>query len=149
MKVILLRDVKGQGQEGDLVNVSDGYARNYLFPRRLAGEATPDALKLHAQKEKARAIQIEKEKAEALSLAEKLKACKVNVLVKAGPGGRLFGSITNAEVAESLNAQFGISIDKHNVILDSPVKQCGEYQAKAKLGHGVSAEIQITVTSEQ
>jgi large subunit ribosomal protein L9 len=147
MKVILQADVKGQGKKGELINVSDGYARNYLFPRKLAAEATPEALHAYDLREKAKAEKLEQDKNAAKALAEKLKTCKVTVPGKAGPGGRLFGSITNVEIAEALGAQFGISLDKHSVILPEHIKQCGLYHVKAKLGHGISAEVTVEVTA--
>jgi len=145
MKVILLADVQGHGKKGQLANVSDGYARNYLFPRKLATLASPEALHAYQAREDAKLEKTAKEKDQALALAERLKTCKVAVPGKAGPGGRLFGSVTNTETAAALNEQLGISLDKHCVLHD-PIKQCGTYRAKCKLGHGVSAEVTIEVT---
>ncbi|MDR0293554.1 MAG: 50S ribosomal protein L9, partial [Oscillospiraceae bacterium] len=136
MRVILQADVQGQGKKGDLVNVSDGYARNYLFPRKLAAEATPSALAEYEGRVKARAAKLEQDKTRALELAQVLKGGSVAVSAKCGEGGRLFGSVTNTEVAEALNTQFKTGIDRHAVTLAEPIKQCGTYTVKVKLGHG-------------
>jgi large subunit ribosomal protein L9 len=145
MKVILRSDVKGQGKKGDLINVSDGYARNFLFPRKLAAEATPSALAEYDRNEKAKAAKLAQEKAKALETAELLKGKGVALSGKGGSGGRLFGSIGNVEVTDALNKQYGTSVDRRDVILGEPIKQQGTYTAKVKLGHGVSAEVNVTV----
>ena len=145
MKVILQQDVAGQGKRGALVEVSDGYARNYLFPRKLASEATPDALNSFKLAEKAKVENLAKEKQRATELAEKLKTCHVVVHAKCGTGGRLFGSVTNAEVVAALNEQFSVKLDKHDIALADSIKQCGTYTIKAKLGHGISAEMSVEV----
>ena len=145
MKVILQADVKGQGKKGDLLNISDGYARNYLFPRKLAAEATPAALLEYERMEKAKAAKLEQGKQKAKELAQTLQGGGVTVTAKGGETGRLFGSVTNVEVAEAINARFGTVIDRHDVSLAEPVKQRGTYAAKVKLGHGVSAEVSVTV----
>ncbi|MDR0324535.1 MAG: 50S ribosomal protein L9 [Oscillospiraceae bacterium] len=145
MKVILQTDVKGQGKKGELINVSDGYARNYLFPRKLASEATPAALAEYERNEKAKAAKLQQDKAKAQELAQSFKGGGVTVTGKGGTGGRLFGSISNVEVAEALNKQFGTQIDRRDVSLNEPIKQQGTYTAKIKLGHGVSAEITVNV----
>jgi large subunit ribosomal protein L9 len=145
MKVILQADVKGQGKKGDLVNVSDGYARNFLFPRKLAAEATPAALAEYERNEKAKAAKLASEKAKAQEMAELLKGKGVALSAKGGSAGRLFGSVSNIEVTDALNKQFGTIIDRRDVSLAEPIKQQGSYTAKVKLGHGVSAEINIEV----
>lgn len=149
MKVILQQDVKGQGKKGDLVELSDGYARNYLFPRKLAAEATPEAINAYNDRQKRDAARLERDKEAAKQLCEKLKTCHVKVTAKAGTGGRLFGSVTNAEVVEALNSQFDLSLEKHSVTLSEPIKQCGVHKAKAKLGFGISAEIEVEVVTAE
>ena len=145
MKVILQADVKGQGKKGELISVSDGYARNYLFPRKLAAEATPSSLAEYERNEQAKKARLEREKAAAAALAQTLKGGGVTVTAKGGTAGRLFGSVTNVEVAEAINKRFGTGIDRKDVSLNEPVKQQGTYTAKVKLGHGISAEITVTV----
>jgi large subunit ribosomal protein L9 len=145
MKVILQADVKGQGKKGDLISVSDGYARNFLFPRKLASEATPSALAEYERNEKAKAAKLEHEKSKALEMAELLKGKGVSLSAKGGKAGRLFGSVSNVEVTEALNKQFGTSIDRRDVSLAEPIKQQGSFTAKVKLGYGVSAEINVLV----
>jgi len=145
MKVILQADVPSQGKKGELINVSDGYARNYLFPRKLAAEATPASLAEYERNEKAKAAKLAKAKAEAAELAKSLKGKGVTLKGKGGTGGRLFGSITNVEVAEALNLQYKFAIDRKDVSLAEPIKTQGSYTAKVKLGYGISAEIEVTV----
>ena len=145
MKVILLQDVKGQGKKGQLVNASDGYARNFLLPRKLAVEATAENLNTMKQQEKARKAQEAAEKAEAEATAAKLKELTVKVAAKAGEGGRLFGAVTNKEIAESLAAQHGITIAKAKLVLEEPIKACGGYKVKAKLGYEVVGTVNVMV----
>ena len=145
MKVILQQDVSGQGKRGDLVSVSDGYARNYLMPRKLAVEATPDALNEYTQREKSKADRLAKEKEAAKAAAEKLKTCNVILEAKAGTGGRLFGAVTNAEIAAALKAQFGVEMDKKSLVMPEPIKNHGVYQLKCKLGYEVSALLKVEV----
>jgi large subunit ribosomal protein L9 len=145
MKVILQADVKGQGKKGDLVNVSDGYARNFLFPRKLAAEATPASMAEYERNEKAKAAKLAQEKAKSQELAGIIKGKGVTLKAKGGSAGRLFGSLGNVEVTDALNKQFGTAIDKRDVSLAEPIKQQGSYTAKVKLGHGVSAEITVLV----
>ncbi len=146
MKIILSADVKGQGKKGDLLSVSDGYARNFLFPRKLAFEATPDAIADYNRREKAKADKLAHEKEKAQELAKRLKDAHVTLEAKCGAGGRLFGSVTNVEVAEVFNARFNTQVDRHDIQMD-PIKQCGTYTAKLKLGHGVSAALTVEVTA--
>ncbi|MDR1669543.1 MAG: 50S ribosomal protein L9, partial [Oscillospiraceae bacterium] len=119
---------------------------NFLFPRKLAFEATPDAIAEYNRREKAKADKLAHEKEKALELAKRLKDAKVGLEAKCGTGGRLFGSVTNVEVADVFNAQFNTHIDRHDIQMD-PVKQCGTYTAKIKLGHGVSTELTVEVTA--
>ncbi len=148
MKVILLADVKGQGKKGQMVEVSDGYARNYLMPRNLAATATADSINaLKLKEESARQHEI-KEKKRMQELAEKLKTCPVKVQAKAGSAGRLFGSVTSKEIADALKAQFGVELDKHKIVLEESIKQFGEYELKVKFGHEVSGIIHVLVENE-
>ena len=146
MKVILQQDVRGQGKKGQLIEASEGYARNYLLPRKLAVLATPDAINTMNLKEKARKAEEARQKAEAEATAEKLKECQVKLTAKAGNGGRLFGAVTTKEIAEGLKAQFGLDIPKQKLVLDEPIKAFGTYEVKAKLGFEVSGVVKVTVT---
>jgi len=145
MKVILQQDVKEQGKKGQVVEVSDGYARNYLFPRKLAIEATPDALNKQKTQEAAKRHREEVEKAEAKKAAEELKKLTVTVPAKTGGAGRLFGSVTSAEIAEALEKQYGYKIEKNKIISD-PIKNTGRYEVKVKLGHEISSTFAVLVT---
>ena len=149
MKVILQQDIKGQGKKGQLKEVSDGYARNYLLPRGLAVEATADNLNTMRLKDKARQAQIAKEKAQAQEYAEKMAAVVVHVKAKAGDNGRLFGSITSKEIAEALAAQHDITIEKNQIVQTEPIKQFGTFQVKCKLGYEISGTIHVMVTEEK
>lgn len=145
MKVILLQDIKGKGKKGQRIEVSDGYARNYLIPRNLAVEETADAVNVMKQQEKARLARIEKEKKEAMEIAEKLKSCVVKIPARAGSGGKLFGAVTAKEIADSLSEQHGIDIEK-NKIQAEPIKSFGSFEVKCKLGHEISGTINVLVT---
>ncbi|MBR5381615.1 MAG: 50S ribosomal protein L9, partial [Oscillospiraceae bacterium] len=122
MKVILTKDVKGQGKAGQLIEVSDGYARNFLFPKKLAAEATADNLNTMRLQEKARLAQIEREKAEAKAVSEKLESCLVKIPARAGSAGRLFGAVTAKEISDALSEQYGISIEKNKLVMADPIK---------------------------
>lgn len=145
MKVILQQDVRGQGKKGQLVEVSDGYARNFLLPKKLAVPATAENVNTMKQQEKARQAQMAAEKAEAQALAEKLQGIQVKLAAKAGEGGRLFGAVTSKEIAEALSAQFGLNITKTKLVLDEPIKACGGYQIKAKLGYEIVGTVNVLV----
>ena len=149
MKVILQQDVKGQGKKGQLVEVSEGYARNFLLPRKLAIPATTDAINTMNLKEKARRAEEARQKAEAEATAEKLKECQVKLTAKAGNGGRLFGAVTTKEISEGLKAQYGVDIPKQKLVLDDPIKAFGSYQVKAKLGFEVVGTVYVTVCEEK
>ena len=149
MKVILQQDVKGQGKKGQLVDVSDGYARNFLLPKKLAVIATAENLNTMKQQEKARKAQEAAEKAEAEATAEKLKECQVKLTAKAGSGGRLFGAVTTKEISDGLKAQFSIDIPKQKLVLDEPIKAFGSYQVKAKLGFEVVGTVYVSVFEEK
>lgn len=145
MKVILQQDVKGQGKKGQLVDVSDGYARNFLLAKKLAVLATPENVNTMKQQEKARKAQEAAEKAEAEALSKKLETVTVKVAAKAGEGGRLFGAVTSKEISEALSAQFGLNIAKAKLVLDEPIKACGGYKIKAKLGYEVIGTVNVMV----
>lgn len=148
MKVILQQDVKGQGKKGQMVNVSDGYARNFLFPKKLAVEATADNVNTMKLQEKAKAAKLAEEKAQAQAIADQLKELTVRVVAKGGNGGRLFGAVTTKEVSDALKAQHGIEINKAKLVLDEPIKSFGGYELKAKLGHDVNAVVKVVVVEE-
>ena len=148
MKVILQQDVRGQGKKGQLVEISDGYARNFLLPRKLAVPATAENINTMKLQEKARQAQMAAEKAEAQALAEKLQGIQVKLAAKAGEGGRLFGAVTSKEIAEALSAQFGLNIAKTKLVLDEPIKACGGYQIKAKLGYEITGTVKVMVAEE-
>ena len=145
MKVILQQDVRGQGKKGQLVEVSDGYARNFLLPKKLAVLATAENVNTMKQQEKARKAQQAAEKAEAEALSKKLEGLMVKVAAKAGEGGRLFGAVTAKEISEALSAQHGVNIAKTKLVLDEPIKACGGYQIKAKLGYEIVGTVNVMV----
>ena len=160
MKVILQQDVRGQGKKGQMIDVSDGYARNFLLPRKLAVLATAENVNTMKQQEKARKAQEAAEKAEAEALSKKLEGLTVKVAAKAGEGGRLFGAVTAKEISECLAQQHGLNIaktklvldepikacgGKTKLVLDEPIKACGGYQIKAKLGYEVTGTVNVVV----
>ena len=145
MKVILTQDVKGQGKKGQLVDVSDGYGRNFLLAKKLAVLATPENLNTMKQQEKAKKAQEAAEKAEAQAISKKLEDITVKIVAKAGEGGRLFGAVTGKEIAEALSKQHGITINKAKLVLDEPIKACGGYKIKAKLGYEISGVVNVMV----
>ena len=149
MKVILEQDVKGQGKRGQMVNVSDGYARNFLFPRKLAVPANADNMNKMIMQDKAKKAQQAAEKAEAEAIAEKLKALTVKVPAKAGAGGRLFGSVTSKEISDALQAQHGLNIAKTKIVQDDPIKSFGTYQLKCKLGYEITGTLNVVVCEEK
>ncbi len=145
MKVILKQDVKGQGKKGQMIEVSDGYGRNFLLPRGLATAATADNINTMKQAEEANARRIELDKQEAHAIAEKLEAAQVLVRAKAGTGGRLFGAITAKEIAEELKKQHEIAIDKHKLVLGEAIKAFGSYDVKAKLYPEITGTVHVKV----
>ena len=149
MKVILQQDVKGQGKKGQLIEVSEGYARNFLLPRKLAVLATADAMNTMKLQEKAKKAEEARQKAEAEAIAEKLKSSPVKVTARAGANGKLFGAVTTKEVSDALQNQYGIELAKQKIVLDDPIKSFGSYQLKAKLGHEISGTIYVNVTEEK
>ena len=148
MKVILQQDVKGQGKKGQLIEASDGYARNFLLPRKLAVPATAENLNTMKQQEKAKKAQEAAEKAEAQAVAEKLKEAVVKLTAKAGSGGRLFGAVTSKEISDALKEQYGLDVAKTKVVQDEPIKSFGTYQLKCKLGYEITGTLTVTVSEE-
>lgn len=148
MKVILLQDVKKMGKKGDVIEASDGYARNYLFPRKLAEEATANALHVvNAKKENERKKKLAELEA-AQKLAAELKGKEVTINAKAGENGRLFGAITNKDVAEVINNQFNLTIDKKKIVVNT-IKVAGEYEIEVKLYPEVSTKMKVIIVPKQ
>ena len=145
MKVILSADVRGQGKKGEMIEVSEGYARNYLLPRNLAVKATADNLNVLQQKEKARQALIAREKEQARAYADQLGKCIVKVRAKGGENGKLFGSVTSREIADALQEQHGIALEKNRIVLDDNIKNFGSYEIKCKLGYEISGTIHLQV----
>ena len=148
MKVILTQDVRGQGKKGQLIDAAEGYARNFLLPRKLAVLATADAINTMNLKEKARKAEEARLKAEAQEIAGKLQNCPVKLSAKAGNGGKLFGAVTNKEISEGLASQYQLDVPKQKIVLDEPIKAFGTYEVKAKLGYEVSAKFSVSVSEE-
>ncbi|MDF2547722.1 MAG: ribosomal protein [Anaerosolibacter sp.] len=148
MKVILLKDVKGMGKAGDVVNASDGHARNYLFPRGLAKEATEGGMKVLEKQKAAEERKKQEELAEAKALADKISQLTVNLKGKAGDGGRLFGSITSKDIAEALEKQHKVKIDKRKMHLDNPIRELGAVFVEIKVYPEVAARLKVEVVAE-
>ncbi len=146
MKVIFLEDVKGKGKKGELKDVAEGYARNFLLPKKLAKEATTDNLNTFKLQEKAKAALIAREKEEAHNNAKKLESIQVKVTAKAGSNGRLFGAVTNKEISEALAKQHGMTIEKNKIVLPEPIKTYGAFDVKCKFGYEISGVIHVLVT---
>ncbi len=146
MKVILLADVKGSGKKGTVVNVSDGYARNFLLPRKLAKEANPQALNELNNEIKAKEHKIEVEKSEALKDANKLEGKTIKIIASAGKGGKLFGSVTSKEIAKEIHDKLGVTIDKRKIVLKTDIKTYGTYECEIKLYNGISAKVFVSVS---
>ncbi len=144
MKVILMQDVKGKGKSGDIVNVNDGYARNFLFPKGLAKEATSSNMNAVNQTKAAQIHKKQVEREQALALSKELSSKVIEIKGKCGEGTRLFGSITSAEIAQGLKEQ-GIDVDKRKIVLKDNIKELGEYPVTLKLYPEVSAEITLKV----
>lgn len=147
MKVVLLQDVKGTGKKDDILNVSDGYARNFLLPRKLAVEATAQAMNDIKNRESAKEHRIEEEKKAARATAAKLNGITVKLHAKAGASGKLFGSVTSKEVADAITKVAGIEIDKRKVSVDD-IKCFGTYECEVKLYQGISAKLYVLVGEE-
>ena len=145
MKVILLQDVRGKGKKGQMLEVSDGYARNYMLPRKMAIEATADAVNTMRMNDKATQERIAREKAEAMETAKKLREMTVTVTAKGGGNGRLFGSITNQEIADALKAKTGIALDKRKIVINDAIKNVGTYTVTCKLGYEITAPLTVKI----
>ncbi len=145
MKVILTQDVKAQGKKGQMITVSDGYARNFLLPRGLAIEANAQAITEMENREQARQHKIEEDIKEAKALAEKLEGLQIKIQTGAGEDGRLYGSVTTKDIAEALAAQHGITLDKRKIQLDTPIRAYGCYQLPVKLLNGISGKLHVLV----
>lgn len=144
MKVILKADVKGLGKKGELVNASDGYARNYLFPRKLAAEANSQAMSELKSKAEAEKYRIATETAAAKEYAAKINGKTIKLTAKAGQGGKLFGSVTSKDVAEKLKSEFGLTVDKRKISMED-IKTFGTFQAEIKIYTGISANVFVMV----
>ena len=145
MKVILLQDVKGKGKKGQMIEVSDGYARNFMLPRKLATEATADAVNTMRMNDKAAAEKAAKERAEALELSKKIREMTLTVTAKGGGAGRLFGSVTNQEIADALKAKSGIALDKRKIVMNDTIKNVGTYTVTCKLGYEITAPLTVKI----
>ena len=146
MKVVLLADVKGVGKKGELINAAEGYARNFLLPRKLAKEANAQVMN---ELKNAKAYKVKTETEEAQRIAEALKDKTVRITAKAGQGGRLFGSVTAKEIAQEIKKQYGFDIDKRKIHLDTDIKAFGGYHIEVKLYNGITAKLAVSVTEAQ
>ena len=149
MKVILLADVKGKGKTGDIVNVSDGYARNYLLPRSLAAEATNKNIKDLEQKKKAEALRVVKDKESAEALVSAIRDKSVTLKVKSGENGKLFGSVTAQDIADAMKDQHKLTLDKKKLSLDEPLKAIGEYDVEYHPFPGVTGTVKVVIQAEE
>ena len=147
MKVILQQDVRGKGKKGEMIEAAEGYARNYLLPRKLAIPATPDAINTMKLQDAARRKEEAANRAAAVETADKLRGKTVKIAAKGGAGGKLFGAVTGKEIAEALNAQYGVEVTKQQIVTD-PIKTFGTHEIKAKLGYEVSAPFSVEVVEE-
>ena len=149
MKVILLQDVKGTGKKDDIVNVSDGYGRNYLLPRKLAVEASAATMNDIKNRERAKEHRLAEEKKAAQALADKINGTTVKIIAKAGASGKLFGSVTSKEVAEAISRRAGCEIDKRKVSLSGDIKAYGTYECEVKLYTGISSKLYVVVCESE
>ena len=149
MKVILTQDVKGKGKKGQMIEVSDGYARNFMLPRKIAIEATADAVNTMRMNDKATAERQARERAEALDISKRLKDITVTVACKGGGAGRLFGSVTSREISEALREQFGIEIEKQKIVQAEPIKSFGTFEVKCKLGYEITGTVSVLVIEDK
>ena len=148
MKVIFQQDVRGQAKKGEMKEVSDGYARNYLLPRNLAVEANRDNLNALALKEKAKKAQEAKERAQAQADADRLKDVVTTIRAKAGANGKLFGAVTSQEIVDALREQHGIELEKNKLVQGEPIKAYGSYQLRYKFGYGIEGTVHILVVEQ-
>lgn len=145
MKVILQQDIRGKGKRGQMIEVSDGYARNYMLPRKLAVEATADNVNTMRMTDKARQEKMQKEREEAFALANRMKDMTVVVKAKGGGAGRLFGSVTTQEISDTLKANYAIELDRRKIVLDEQIKTVGDYTVKCKLGYEITATLRLRI----
>ena len=145
MKVILLQDVKGKGKKGQMIEVSDGYARNYMLPKKMAIEATADSINTMRMNDKAAAERQAKERAEAVEISNRLREMTLVVTAKGGGAGRLFGSVTNQEIADALKAKSGITLDKRKIVISDQIKNVGTYTVQCKLGYEITAPLTVKI----
>ena len=137
--------MKGKGKKGQMLEVSDGYARNFMLPKKIAIEATPDAINTMRMNDKAAAEKAAKERAEAMEISKKLRELTVTVTAKGGGAGKLFGSVTNQEIADALKAATGITLDKRKIVISDPIKNVGTYTVTCKLGYEISAPLTVKI----
>ena len=149
MKVILQKDVKGKGKKGQMIDVAEGYARNFLLPQKLAIIATADAMNTMNLQAKAKAKADAEAKAAAQAIAEKLKSCQVKISAKGGNGGKLFGAVTGKDIAAALKEQHAMEVDSKKLVLAEPIKSFGSYEVKAKLGYEISGTVYVLVVEEK
>lgn len=145
MKVILQQDIRGKGKRGQMIEVSDGYARNYMLPRKMAIEATPDNVNTMRMTDRANAEKRQREREEAFGLSNCLKDMTVVVKAKGGGAGRLFGSVTTQEIADALKQTYDITLDKRKIVLDEQIKTVGLYTVRCKLGYEITADLKIKI----
>lgn len=145
MKVILLQDVKGKGKKGQMLEVSDGYARNFMLPKKLAIEATADAINTMKMNDKATQERIAREKAAALEVSKKLRGLTLVVKAKGGGAGKLFGAVTNDAIANALKANADIELDKRKIVISDPIKNVGTYTVQCKLGYEITAPLTVKI----
>ena len=145
MKVILQQDIKGKGKRGQMIEVAEGYGRNYLLPRKLAVEATADNVNTMRMNDKAQQEKRQREREEAFQIANRLKELTVTVYAKGGGAGRLFGSVTTQEIADALQKEHGIALDKRKIVLDEAIKTVGTYTVKCKLGYEITGELKLKI----
>ena len=148
MKVILTKDVRGKGKKGQMIDVAEGYARNFLLPQQAAMIATPDAVNTMKLQAKAKAKADLEAKEAALAVAKQLKDSQVKIHAKGGNGGKLFGAVTGKEISVALKEQFGIEIDAKKLVLAEPIKSFGGYEVKAKLGYEISGTVHVMVVED-
>lgn len=149
MKVILLKDVKGTGKKGEMIEVSDGYARNFLFPKKMAVVADNTAVKELNEKAKSQEIKIQKEYDAAVEQGKKMEDMSIVIYSKAGDGGRLFGSITSKDIAEQLKKQHSVEVDKRKILLDEPIRVLGSRFVEIKIHQKVTTKIRVDVKEKQ
>jgi len=148
MKVILLKDIRDIGTADSIKSVSDGYARNFLFPNKLAVEATPAAMRAFDERIKIRSANLQKEIAALKETASRINGKEISIAVDSGVTGKLFGSVTNQDIAKKIHEAFGLDVDKKKIILEEPIKATGTFNVPVKFGHEISATVKVNVTSK-